>query len=338
MRAWFECEQCQRYTPSGSPTIDDGMACDRCADLRYWRCSDCRLLARSVRHVDNGEQVCVDCEDDYRECAECDHLTNCGTYCSHCAIDDHDDRVFDHSYKPDPVFHGAGPVYLGLELELKTSGHALEDCVDAALSQLRGLGYLKEDGSIGYGNGFELVTHPMSYDWALEHFPWPVLREMRSRGAYIDDGVGIHVHVSREGFTSPAHVYRWMKFIYRNESWATRLARRSSDEWASFDPDMRAEIAHFAKGDRFGYGRYHAINVCPRDTLEVRIFASSLDPQQVQAALAFVAASVEYTRTLTSGDVATRRGWEWTAFVTWVRRHPIYLPLLAEMEALQCAS
>ncbi|MGW5105953.1 hypothetical protein [Nocardia sp. NPDC004123] len=129
-----------------------------------------------------------------------------------------------------------------------------------------------------------------------------------------------------------------MKFVYRNESFATRLARRRSDDWASFDPDARAEIVNFVKSNRFGYGRYQAINVCPEQTFEVRIFASSLQPQQVQAALASVAASMEYTRDLTVADVARRRGWEWTAFVTWVRQHPIYQPLLAEMEALSCAS
>ncbi|WP_194853173.1 hypothetical protein [Nocardia sp. SYP-A9097] len=335
---WRECECCELYTTSDDRTTNDGTVCDRCRENHYWWCSDCRRYARSVRLVDNGEDVCGDCEDQYRECLDCDRLTSNGTYCSHCDHDQREDRIYDYSYKPDPVFHGEGPVYLGLELEVKTPSRALEDCVDIATNHLGRLGYLKEDGSIGYGNGFELVTHPMSYAWAIEEFPWNVLRELRVRGAYIDNEVGIHVHVSRDGFDSPAHVYRWMKFFYRNEPHAVRLARRRSDDWASFTPETRADIAKFAKGERFGYGRYQAINVYPQETFEVRIFASSLHRQQVQAALAFVAASVEYTRTLTSGDVARRRGWEWAAFVTWVRAHPIYLPLLAEMEALQCAS
>ncbi|MFE3230128.1 hypothetical protein [Nocardia sp. NPDC059228] len=335
---WRECECCQRYTTDGASTINDGVVCDACRDDHYWRCSDCGLLARSLRTLDNGDEVCGDCEYQYRECGGCDRLTSNGTYCAGCESSQRNDRVYDYSYKPDPVFHGQGPVFLGLELEVKTPGTALEDCVDIASSHLDTVAYLKEDGSIGYGGGFEIVTHPMSYAWAIAEFPWTVLRELRIRGAYIDNHLGIHVHVSRDGFDSPAHVYRWMKFVYRNETHATRLARRRSDDWASFDPDARAEIVNFAKGDRFGYGRYQAINVCPKDTFEVRIFASSLQPQQVQAALAFVAASVEYTRALTSGDVARRRGWEWTAFVTWVRHHPIYLPLLAEMEALSCAS
>ncbi|WP_327139066.1 hypothetical protein [Nocardia sp. NBC_01327] len=208
---WRECECCELYTSSEDRTVNDGVVCDGCRDYHYWWCSECRLYARSVRLLDNDENVCVDCADQYRECLDCDRLTS-STYCAYCDAHQRDDRIYDYTYKPDPVFHGDGPVYLGLELEVKTPSRALEDCVDIATGHLGRIGYLKEDGSIGYGNGFELVTHPMSYTWAIEEFPWKVLRELRVRGAYIDNEVGIHVHVSRDGFDSPAHVYRWMKF------------------------------------------------------------------------------------------------------------------------------
>ncbi|MFE3795734.1 hypothetical protein [Nocardia tengchongensis] len=337
-RRWSQCEYCERYTTAGEATVSGDIVCDTCHIDHYWRCSDCCLLSRYLRSVDTGEEVCRDCESQYRVCDDCDYLTANDDYCTSCSRDRRDDHIHDYSYKPAPYFHGQGPVFLGLELEIKTRSSSLQACAEIAADHLGDLGYLKEDGSIGYNAGFEIVTHPMSYEWAIDEFPWKMLRELRIRGAYVDDNVGIHVHVSRKGFDSAAHVYRWMKFFYRNESHAVRLARRRSDDWASFTPETRAGIAKFAKGERFGYGRYQAINVYPEETFEVRIFASSLHHQQVQAALAFIAASVEYTRTLTSGDVARRRGWEWTAFVTWVRAHPIYLPLLAEMEALACAS
>ncbi|WP_280337446.1 hypothetical protein [Nocardia wallacei] len=219
-------------------------------------------------------------------------------------------------------------------------GDDVDACVDVALDRLGALGYLKEDGSLD--EGFELVTHPMSYRYAIEEFPWDLLAQLESRGAYAGSGAGIHVHVSRAGFASQAHVYRWMKFVYRNESQATRLARRRSTQWASFEPRARAGIGEFAKGHGewglAGLGRYQAINTLPEHTFEMRIFASSLEPQRVQAALAFVAASVDYTRALTSGDVARRRGWEWSVFVAWLHTRPAYAPLLAEMEDLACAS
>jgi RNA-directed DNA polymerase len=43
------------------------------------------------------------------------------------------------------------------------------------------LGYLKADSSIG--TGFEIVTHPMSYDWAMANFP-------REDAEVLRDGIG----------------------------------------------------------------------------------------------------------------------------------------------------
>jgi hypothetical protein len=105
-----------------------------------------------------------------------------------------------------------------------------------------------------------------------------------------------------------------------------------------FDPGARARAAAHAKGETGGAFRYQAINVCPEDTFELRVFASSLHAQEVQAALAFADASVEYTRTLSAADIARRRGWEWVAFTAWLGARPEYRCLTDELEALACAS
>ncbi|RDI45303.1 amidoligase family protein [Nocardia mexicana] len=334
---WHECEACDLYAADGADTATGGIVCAGC-EPDYSTCDQCLLPARELREVDNGAWVCDDCAGDFHSCDICDDLTTSYDYCNHCVPQRR--HLHDYYYKPAPVFHGDEQPYLGLELEIETDGYGFDDCVDLANARLGSLGYLKQDGSICCG--FELVTHPMSYRYAIERFPWDLLPELASRGAHADGDVGIHVHVSRAGFASPTHVYRWMKFVYRNERHATALARRCSDQWASFAPDARAGIGDLAKGHPQrglgNLGRFQAINTLPEHTFEVRIFASSLDPQQVQAALAFVAASVAYTRTLTSGDIARRRGWEWTAFVTWLRGRPEYAPLLAELEDLACAS
>src|SRR5882757_7083380 len=69
---------------------------------------------------------------------------------------------------------------------------------------------------------------------------------------------GLHVHVSRAGFDSACHVFKWMKFIYRNRERVTRLARRSSTQWAAFTDEDRRAVKHFAKGVQGE--RYRAIN------------------------------------------------------------------------------
>ncbi|MEV4233565.1 hypothetical protein AB0J47_00095 [Nocardia sp. NPDC049737] len=241
-----------------------------------------------------------------------------------------------YSFKPNPRFHGEGPLFLGLELEIVVPDDIHDAAVELATDRLAGLGYLKRDSSIQPG-GFELVSHPMSYRYALDRFPWALLGQLDDLGCDTNAGVGLHVHASRAGFASPAHVFRWMKLLYRNESEVTRLARRQS-RYAPFDRLARSRVKDTAKNHihALGLDRYQAINPYPRHTLELRVFASSLDVGRVQAALAFTAASIDYTRALRIPDV--RAGaWEWSRFAAWVDTHPTYLPLSEQLRELELA-
>ncbi|WP_433622094.1 hypothetical protein [Nocardia sp. CA-120079] len=335
MSGWERCDDCHTYSRATTTAVGAREICGNCVS-DYQTCDDCARLCTDTYGVQGGNRVCDTClDEDYRECAECfDLIPYHDTYCQDCTRPGHP-AIHGYDYKPPPHFHGTGPLFLGLELEIKTPTDHFNDAVDTALAHIGDLAYLKEDSSIS-PCGFELVTHPMSYEYAQTQFPWGLLARLRLLGCYTDSDVGIHVHVSREGFDSSAHVYRWLKFVYRNQTPVTILARRSSS-WAEFSPHARSNVLAFAKGERSA-ARYHAINVRPEHTFELRIFASSLQPRQVQAAVAFAAASVEYTRSLTAADIARRRGWEWNAFTTWLRGRPQYSPLLAELEDLACAS
>ncbi|MBE8524218.1 hypothetical protein ILP97_43225 [Amycolatopsis sp. H6(2020)] len=240
--------------------------------------------------------------------------------------------MHDYSYKPAPVFHGIGPRYLGLELEINVPHDDLGQRIDDTVDTLAGLGYLKEDMSIDYG--FELVTHPMAYRWAVDCFPWHLLEQLDLAGCNGEDN-GLHVHISRAAFAGPCHVFRWMKFVYRNAADVQVLARRTSS-YAAFRDSERNHIKDACKGTYYGQ-RSSAINAQPKDTFELRVFAASLDIQHVQAALAFADASVAYTRDLTVPDITTRGGWTWPAFTQWLLTRPQYAPLTAELEDLACA-
>ncbi|WP_410814844.1 hypothetical protein [Micromonospora sp. 067-2] len=315
------CRRCDAVVAEDetTDTVRGSVICDRCLDECYWQCDRCDGWNRDGADCGNG---C--CSDDCN--------------CSSCRddSDDDDDRgglVWDYDYKPSPIFHGVGPLYLGPEIEIDTPPDRDWECAEVAAAHLGDLGYLKNDTSIG--GGFEIVAHPMSYLWALEHFPWRMLDDLRERGCEATGRTGMHVHVSRAAFASPSHVYRWMKFIYRNERQVTVLARRSSPQWAAFTSDDRRAVKDYAKGARSH--RYRAINTGNTDTFELRIFASSLDPRQVKAALGFAAASVEYTAQLTVRQITRDGGWSWPAFVRWIAERPAYAPLTGQLEVLTCA-
>ena len=322
--------------------VDHG--CQSYVPLQPRRCDDCG--SEIERHTStttvSGRRICTACLAEHYECDNCGGWNRLGDACTNgCGYDDDDDDdegrfdglVHDYGYRPHPVFHGDGPLFLGPEIEVATPYSAGAECARIADEHLGDLGYLKEDSSIG--EGFEIVSHPMTYDWAMAHFPWPMLPELRAAGCNTPASTAIHVHLSRAGFSSDCHTYRWMKFIYRNQPQVVRLARRHSERWAAFTDDDRRAVRDYVKG---GYGaRYRAINTNNAATLELRIFAGSLEVEQVQAAFAFAAASVEYTRSLSAHSISRHDGWTWPAFTGWLAERPQYAPLTRQLEALQCA-
>ncbi|MFI5496624.1 hypothetical protein [Actinoplanes sp. NPDC051859] len=322
--------------------------CERCADVQTnlvcsscVSCNDCQRVIRQddVQETLDGAEVCETCLfTAYSRCWECDGWNRDGDDCAN-GCDDDDDvycggLIREYGYKPGPDFRGDGPLFLGPEIEVEVFDGDLRRCAQLAIDHLGELGYLKEDGSLHHG--FEIVTHPMSYDWAIAHFPWDMLAELQRSGCRTNDDTGMHVHVSRAAFTGAGHIYRWMKFVYRNESDVIALARRTSTLFAAFSADARRSVKDHAKG---GYGddRHHAINTTNAATFELRMFASSLEPAEVKAALAFAAASIEYTRELTVAAICHDRGWTWQAFVGWLAEHPTYAPLHNHLEQQSCA-
>jgi hypothetical protein len=207
-----------------------------------------------------------------------------------------------------------------LEVEINDDGcSSREDVARAADEIFGGLVYVKEDGSLDYG--VEIVTHPMTYQFFMDHFPWEGLGELDRMGCSSTSNTGIHVHMSRAGFSGPVHIYNFMKLWYRNESRITRLAHRNA-HWGAFRPDSRDAVKYSCKGQRPPDGhmlhRYSALNTHPTDTIEARVFRSSLDPVRVQSALGLCDATVEYTRNLRVPDVVAG-AWDWRQFRRWVR-------------------
>lgn len=289
---------------------DDDLAEDIYGDQRcrpctrahygYSECADCERPGRDfdMRGSDNG-YVCDDCANvRYWECATCEYLLSTGTYCEDCEDErgEESDYIHSYDYSPTPQFHGDGPTYLGFELEINTPVGDLDDVAWRTVGKLGDLGYLKEDSSITDG-GFEIVTHPMSHDWASRHFPWDLLDELRRQGCTADhDEIGLHVHVSRAGFDDAEHAERWLTLIYDNSDKVDVVARRRSGAWAAWDTtEKKRYVKDYAKGELRG-ARYSAVNCQNTHTFEIRVFKSTLRRTELRAALDLVAASVEYTR------------------------------------------
>ncbi len=256
-------------------------------------------------------------------CGGCDqqYLTGQRHRCAHAQING-------YGYRPDPNFLGEGPLFLGVELETECEGSWTVDQGVAWVAKHSDKGricYLKSDGSIR--NGFEIVTHPMSLEWAMESFPWEMLDGLRSNGfrSWTTTTCGLHVHMSRDAFAGDTHLLAFMLFAYRVKAKLIKLAGRNS-HWSSWEADGDDySIEQKAKGDS-GSTRYTAINTSNTATVEMRFWKGSLNPIQVKAAIQWCHAAWEFTRDIT--DPTAQGALSWDAFVSWVSERSDRFPEL----------
>ena len=314
--------------------------CHNCANNAY-NCDHCGDLAHSddISRVQPYEEVwCEQCRlDDATWCDDCDDYVADGHPCS-CR----EQRVIhDYSFKPDPIFRnpdGSTPdwrevrsskvPYLGFELEVESeNGDLLEGALLAReFRQNESLFYLKTDGSPN--RGFEIVTHPMALEYH-QKVDYSFIKTLGANGfrAFRTDTCGLHVHISRRGFSGRSHIWKFGYLVANNEDEMSRLAGRNSSRWASFG-DLKSTVSIETKTPWHGRtARYQAINFLNADTLELRFFKASLRVERVLSALELTHAMAEYTRPLTSRDVVAG-ALDWYNFARWVLAHKDEYPNL----------
>lgn len=259
------------------------------------------------------------------------------------------DWLLSYSYTPDPLIfrrmHGENrhkTPYYGMEIEMTSRLTEQEQGIGNAIGLNGELLYFKADGSV---DGFEMVTHPMTAKWAHEEFPWEVVELMARAGATVQpEENGLHIHVSRAGFKDEAHLYRWLKLWYRNETEIIKVAGRDGGHWGGFSDEQRKLQAYHAasqaklrhnprlrdsmRGMNNGE-RYSAVNLQNSKTVEVRLFAATTHAHVLEARFELVAGTVEYTRDLPSSKLL-KGGWNWDAFAVWLDEHGDEYPRLAE--------
>lgn len=199
--------------------------------------------------------------------------------------------------------------YLGLELEVEVPV-GMEDDLNRAqgASLLRGIpwAYPVHDGSLrgnrvggdGGDYGFEIVTHPLSFDWLRTN--WlevkTLLEQLRGMGFRSWDGgrCGMHIHISRRPMTE-AHQMKFITFIYGSSNLAMAIGQRgyrdpALKKYASFDSEDRSRLIRKVRNfENPGVdGHYAALNANKRNTLEARWFRGTLAPIAVMRNIEFI--------------------------------------------------
>jgi hypothetical protein len=284
-----------------SELLDNGY-CESCYNERISQCAACGEEVRSDDTNDSPEgDLCRDCYGErYRTCSNCDRTVPYDDLeydedteedlCARCYT--RRGPIRDHSYGPEPVFHGKGPLFLGIELEVEARDASRSEGADSLASNP--LYYLKHDGSLN--DGFEVVSHPVSGDWLLENpAAYDDVFALAKRGfrSYDTSTCGMHVHMTRKAFKK-LHLLKFVTFVKENDAFTLRVSQRkyksSMDQWAKthyeesrYDPwrgeCVAASIASHLKHTNGATGdRYTAVNLENENTIEVRIFRGTLNP------------------------------------------------------------
>lgn len=323
---YFWCEDCgewhHRYEENWCAE-DCSSICNDCLneERHHFRCSHCGEVhrVRDARTVfvneEDNEQWCENCFNYYAYyCEECERYYSGRTVnvnedgvCEFCRRRDqpcgdiekwHAPRgVRNYGYKPDPCFCMteeqkenctlAQLICLGFELEMedhRCDGYNVDEDADY-LNDTLGYTYCKHDGSLT--NGLELVSHPATIEYIMEHKS--IFKE--ALDAMIDKGYtshdnrncGLHFHISlapmlEKNEHSVANILAivdtlWDKFVH-----FSRRTNRQLEEWAqryNTKGIPHEELYKTAK-QHSKHDRYMAVNLRNEHTVEIRMFRGTL--------------------------------------------------------------
>jgi hypothetical protein len=299
--------------------VEGELWCQRCTQNNAHWCDMCDtyFTGYTFGADDTSDTMCERCyENNTTYCEDCD-----STYVNGCEYnhdEDNDSRlIHDYSYRPDPRFHSSEDeqtrLYFGIEVETEMRGGDYGERRIAAEYAVRleheGLAYLKSDGSLECG--FEIVSHPLSHSYFMNDAStlWNTIGTLKDRYGMMAWGTktcGLHIHISRAGFSGGSHQHRFLQLVYNNKDFYEVLAGRSSSHWAKFDDNVdpntgQKSLKH--KFDRHGSDRYSAVNTNNRHTLEMRIFRGSLNTRFIKSCIDLAHASVEFTRVMSVPEV-----------------------------------
>lgn len=341
----FLCNACGERHPIGERTIFDEQAlCALCLETTTLICEDCGCRIWRDDNAGNGTvPLCQYCyEHDYIECTRCGTLVreedaryqsgdpdSEEALCSGCYHNrGHRSAINDYCYKPTPIFYGEGPRFFGVELEIDGAGE-LSESAERILEIANAdgeLAYCKHDGSLG--EGFEIVTHPMSLDFHLERMPWEAVLEEAIALGYFSHQIrtcGLHVHVSRAAFgrtegERDACIARILYFVEKHWEELLKFSRRTESQlrrWAArygYKERPMEILDHAKKG--VGVGRYTSVNLENRDTIEFRVFRGTLKYNTLIATLQMVDHICDVALSLSDDQL---KAMPWTTFVSGCR-------------------
>ena len=304
----YSCDNTERW--DDICIVGDDTYCNTCTNEYFFKCNDCNEYRNNdYRNTGQyGSYFCDECIfNDHSTCDNCDEITHLEnlyhnenedcTLCNSC--NNSFSIIKPYNYTPTPIFHASKnePSYsryndtekrlvFGFELEVENKGdYTNTHCAEKLKEIGKELIYFKEDSSIN--NGFEIVSHPMTYKYFKENKRLfnNILKTAIALGlrSYNTTTCGLHISICRKAFTH-SHYLKFINFFNstKNHNILRAISQRnesSLNRWCSLTKfSNKNELIKFSKVKNNGQSldRYLALNIQNTERLEVRLFRGTL--------------------------------------------------------------
>jgi len=264
-------------------------------------------------------------------------------YCIECLDEELRDDLIESQYNPPFKIrnHDAkNKLIMGMELE--TEIYEEEDCVGIQTRKFKNFlekegildfYHIKGDCSLDYG--IELITQPFSLEYIKKnHLLAKTLNELRKRKFDSENesgNAGIHIHIDRSYFSNP-DLIKMRLFFALNQEYLWRLSGRYSkdNEYCEYE-----EYDYYSLMDRpLHTPKYSALNLGLSNTVEIRIFNSTLNYKRIMGYFEFVESICKYVKetsihNIVGGDKEFGNSEEsWKRFVNYSKKYRYLTKLL----------
>lgn len=308
------CDDCGHATPENTTYSRGGnTVCGVCCHSYVWSEYESGYIpeGRACDGVDrNGRSITFDRDngDDFDWCDDCGRYEHVNLTCRASR------PTVIHGYHNGPRSQPIrndwskrhGNRYFGVELEVECGDDVADIAAERVLgaldsaqcmgvsesraSEVSGLYHCEHDGSLD--NGFEIITAPMGLD--AHRALWPLLLRrpvIAGLKSHTVTTCGLHVHVSRASL-SRLQVAKMNVFL--NDSGNAELVRAVARRYHADYCRIKAKSFKSGTAVYGDHGKYDALNVSPRATVEFRVFKGTLKASSVVACIEFAHAAADF--------------------------------------------
>jgi hypothetical protein len=220
-------------------------------------------------------------------------------------------HIHSYNYIPQYIFHKISDeeeLYLGAEIEIDNGGKSDDNAKYVIDIMGESNIFCKHDGSLNAG--FEIVTHPCTFEYhkTLPYnnlFKWLTDNNYR---AHDTTTCGLHIHFNKN-YLGKDKLYQDLaisNLLYLFEKYWNKvvlIARRNSNRFASRFNLLENETAIDIYSKCKNASKYSSINLCHKDTVEIRIFKGTLNYNTYISTLEFVKSIVQLSKEISIYEI-----------------------------------